>query len=452
VVARHVFDPQWLMTRLQLLLPGNPAPRYCVAFSGGLDSTALLAALAAARPSRKRTRVSDFQLRAVHIDHGLRPDARKWSVHCARVAAALRLPIEVCRIRVRRRAGLSLEAQARDARYAALASTLRKGEILLTAQHLDDQLETVLLQLLRGAGVAGLAAMPALAEFAAGTIARPLLDMPRAALLAWARSQSLQWIEDDSNADTHIDRNFLRLRVVPLLSSRWPAAAATVARAAQHAGEAQALLDELGRRDLECVADGAGLDVQKLRRLEPRRRRNLLRYWIAAQGVTLPDTRRLQEIGGAVLLARRDANPEVRWGKIVLRREQGRIHLLRAGPVRVPAPLLWLPRSRRSLQLPAQQGRLVLEPDPHGGLDLDVLPATLRVAWREGNESAALKKILQQLHVPASERARLPLLFEATGRLVAVADRWLHPALRAGTTSARRARLRWIAPHARSAV
>jgi tRNA(Ile)-lysidine synthase len=454
VVSRHAFDPQWLITRLHDLLPQNAVSRYCVAFSGGLDSTTLLAALASPRPARG-TRPRDFELRAVHVDHGLHPDARKWSAHCARTAAALGVPVTIRRIEVGREAGLSLEAQARDARYAALAATLRAGEILLTAQHLDDQLETVLLQLLRGAGIAGLAAMPSTAAFAAGTIARPLLDRPRATLLAWAQSQRLQWIEDSSNADTRIDRNFLRHEVVPLLSRRWPAAASAVARSALHAGEAQALLDDLGRRDIERVADGLALDVRKLRRLEAPRRRNALRYWIARHGVVPPDTRRLHEICGAVLAARRDANPEVRWGDSVLRREQGRLHLLQAQQVTTPMPLLWLPGRRRSLRLPAQQGRLVLKSDPHGPLDLDALPATLRVAWREGNESAALKKILHELRVPASERALLPLLYDAVhpaGRLLAVADRWLHPELRAGTTTRRRARLRWVAPQGGSAV
>ena len=186
------FGPRWLATRLTALLPHFPQLRLCVAFSGGADSTALLAALAAMRPRPQ-------QLRAVHIDHGLQPNSRAWAAHCRRVARALSVPCAVRRAALTRSKGASLEALAREARYRLLGAALQPGEVLLTAHHQDDQLETVLLQLLRGAGVAGIAAMPESTPFAGGLLLRPLLHVPRRALHAWASVQQLRWVEDDGH-------------------------------------------------------------------------------------------------------------------------------------------------------------------------------------------------------------------------------------------------------------
>ena len=178
------FGPAWLARQLQLLLPGYPKVSLCVAFSGGLDSTALLGACAQLQPA-------PAQLRAVHVNHQLQAQAAAWVRHCRRTAGKLGVPLTVRTVRVARARGTSLEAAARTARYAALATVLREGEVLLTAHHEDDQLETVLLQLLRGAGIAGLAAMPALAPFAAGSLARPLLEVTHAQLAHWLATQPL---------------------------------------------------------------------------------------------------------------------------------------------------------------------------------------------------------------------------------------------------------------------
>lgn len=440
------FDAARLADALARLDPAWASASCCVALSGGVDSAVLLHALQSLAAGGRGA-----ALRAVHVDHGLQPQSPAWAAHCRAFCARLAVPFELLHATLPAAAGASVEALAREARYAALAANLRPGEWLLTAHHRDDQLETVLIQLLRGAGVAGLAAMAPVSSFAQGRIARPLLDCPRAQLLAWARSRSLQWIDDSSNDDTALGRNYLRHRVLPLLRERWPGAAVAVARSARHAGEAQSLLERLARRDAERVADGSALSAQQLRRLDPERRRNLLRHWIARQGAVVPDTRRLQEIAGPMLEARHDANPEVRWGDVVVRREQGRLRIgpgLAAGAVR-PASLLWNPRRRRNLDLGAEWGRLEIVPDPNGALDLAKLPARLSIAWRRGNQSAALKRVLQELHVPASEREVVPLIHDASGgdgRLLAVADLWLHPALRARAGARRRAQLRWQVP------
>ncbi|HEY8508783.1 MAG TPA: tRNA lysidine(34) synthetase TilS, partial [Steroidobacteraceae bacterium] len=253
--ARHApFGPEWLQGKLATLLPDLPRAHLCVALSGGVDSSVLLAALAEGKQTRRN-------LRAIHIEHGLHPDAPRWSAHCSALAKKLGVPLEVHRIRVTHTRGTSLEESARRARYALLESLLRRDEVLLTAHHADDQLETVLLQLLRGAGLPGLAAMADIAPFGPGWLARPLLSRTRAEIETWARAHDLEWVEDETNADERFDRNYLRRRVLPLLRERWPGAAAAVSRSARHAAEAQRLLEALARADVEAASDGPALSV-----------------------------------------------------------------------------------------------------------------------------------------------------------------------------------------------
>ena len=353
------FTPAWLAARLGALVPQFPRVAACVAFSGGADSTALLAALA-------RVRRAGLKVRAVHVDHQLRPDSARWSAHCRRRARQLGIPLEVRRIVVPRPRGASLEAAARVARYAALADALRPHEILLTAHHQDDQLETVLLQLLRGAGVAGLAAMPASVPFARGRLVRPLLGIPGAQLRAWLRARQLDWVEDDSNADERLDRNYLRRRVLPALLARWPAAPATLARSARHLAEAQQLLDALGAADAASAQVGAALAAPVLRRLDPARRRNALRHWITSRGFPAPPARRLEEIAVAVLAARPDTHPFVEWSGVRVRRHAQLLRLedatAGARAPDAPASLSWPWQRQRQLAWPGG-GVLTLRAD-----------------------------------------------------------------------------------------
>lgn len=443
--TRGGFGARWLAERLATLLSQYPHVALCVAFSGGADSTALLAALAASRPRPRH-------LRAVHVDHGLHANAARWAAHCRSVARRLRVPLEVRAVRIEHTRGQSLEAAARAARYAALEAELREGEVLLSAHHQDDQLETVLLQLLRGAGLPGLAAMPELVRFGPGWLARPLLAVPREELVAWLCEQHIEWIEDDTNAEERIDRNYLRRRIVPLLRARWPGGARAVARSARHAAEAQRLLDGLARADLERAACGAALSARALRTLPAERRRNALRYWIASRGAGAPDTRRLEEIAGALLAARPDANPEVRWDGHCVRRQMDRLELAApaARPAALPA-LEWPLRRRRTLHLPDGLGTLELVAATHGPIDRDALPAHVTVRFRTGGERLrlradgprrALKDLLQEARISPAERARVPLLF-AGERLLAVADRWVDASIRATAATRRRVRVGW---------
>jgi tRNA(Ile)-lysidine synthase len=457
------FGPAWLSVQLARLLPAYPGVRLCVAFSGGLDSTALLAACAQLkRPGPK--------LRAVHIDHQLQAGSGQWAAHCRRIARKLGVPLRVRNVTVARTRGTSLEAAAREARYAALASLLQPGEVLLTAHHEDDQLETVLLQLLRGAGVAGLSAMPQVAPFAAGSLARPLLEVTHQELGAWLATQRLAHVEDPSNAQLHLDRNYLRAKVLPQVRARWPAASATVARSARHAAQAQRLLDALAAADLAKGVVGEALSARVLRTLPADRRVNALRFWIAQAGLLAPPTRRLEEIAGALLDARPDSRPQVSWEGAGVRREAQLLWLRAAAPAiakaavavtgeagggaQPTAEVKWHWGRKRTCPLPKELGTLALRADPRGPLDLDALPPVLKVRGRRGGERLrpvrggtrrALKGLLQEARVPVEVRAQLPLVFAAQV-LVAVADLWLDESVQAGADSTRRARLLWQAP------
>jgi tRNA(Ile)-lysidine synthase len=396
----------------------------------------------------------------VHVDHGLHPDSAAWAARSVAVARGLGVACEVLTAQVARGRGDSLEARAREARYRLLAGVMRPGEVLLTAHHEDDQLETVLLMLLRGAGVAGLAAMPELTRFPPGLLVRPLLTRSRAALEAFVRAAALPHVEDPSNLDERLDRNFLRRRVLPAVRERWPAAAATVSRSARHAAEAGRLLESLARSDMDRASHGAALAASALRALPPERRRNALRLWIGANGHPPPPTARLAEISGPLLAARADAQPAVEWAGVRVECHGGLLRLLPArraadrrsgAAARVPAGIRWRWATRPVCPLPGDLGALELKPDTHGPVNLAALPAALTIRWRRGGERLtvapggarrALKSLLQESRLPPAERARLPLVFGGA-RLLAVADLWVDDSVQAGRAARRRGRFLW---------
>ncbi|HXZ60686.1 MAG TPA: tRNA lysidine(34) synthetase TilS [Steroidobacteraceae bacterium] len=449
------FGARWLGRRLKQLLPAFPDLALCVAFSGGADSTALLAALARVRPRPRR-------LRALHVDHGLHPDSAVWGARARELARSLGVPCAVLVAKLARAHGESPEGRARAARYRLLAGALEPGEVLVTAHHEDDQLETVLLQLLRGSGLAGLAAMPEVAPFARGSLVRPLLTRSRAELVAWVRAAGLEYLDDPSNADLRLDRNYLRLRVLPVIRERWPGAAATVARAARHAAEAQGLLESQAQADLRAARHGEALAANALRSLPPERRRNALRFWITSRGYAVPPTARLNEIAGPLLAARADAQPSVEWRGARLERQRGLLTLRASPRVAKPAAeggaaahrvVSWRWRAQPVCALPGEFGQIELRADAHGPVDLAALPATLTIRWRRGGERLAvasgrprrpLKSLLRESQVPPAQRSRLPLIYSGS-KLLAVADLWLDESARAGPRARRRARLVWTA-------
>jgi len=399
----------------------DPAPAaVLVGFSGGLDSSVLLHALAR-QPQYRRA-----GLRALHVHHGLHADADAWAEHCAALCAALAIPLQVLRVQVPRDSGHGLEAAARQARRAAFAQVLGKGEWLALAQHRDDQAETFLLRALRASGPDGLAAMQPLRGFAHGMLWRPLLALPRSELHAYAQRHALRWIEDPSNADPGFDRNFLRLQVLPLLRQRWPHAEAALARSAQLCGEAGALLDAGDQAALEALHEDAAapLSLPQLRALPAPRRARVLRRWVAQAGLPPLPAAGLVAIEHTLLHARADASAQFAWHGATLRGWRDALYAERDPP---PLPADWQAQwdGRAPLALP--DGRcLRLHADTPLAFD-----APLLVRLRQGGErillpgrmhSQALKQVLQERAVPPWQRARLPLLFDAE-RLLAAGDR-----------------------------
>jgi tRNA(Ile)-lysidine synthase len=386
-------------------------------------------------------------LRAVHVNHGLQAAAADFQRFCRRTARSWRVPLQVVNAQVQLSRGESVEEAARTVRYAALADALRPGELLLTAQHADDQLETLLLALLRGSGPAGLAAMPAAAPFAGTQMLRPLLTMDRAQLAAHAAHHALAWADDPSNGQLRFDRNYLRARVLPLLRERWPQAAKSAGRSAGHSAVAAAVLEESAQRDLEFAADGPDVEIAVLNRWSPARRMAVLRLWIAQRGFQMPELRHMQQIL-AMMEARIDAQPELALSQYVVRRHGGRLLLEGRSPARsaVPAATRVHRWSWRRGALHLDDGSLEIVADLHGDLDLDRLPSTLLVQHPAASGGRSLRKLMQELDVPDWQRERLPLIragTKAPGKLLAVADLWLAQGLRSSAASVSRGRIFW---------
>ncbi|RRV15087.1 tRNA lysidine(34) synthetase TilS [Pseudomonas saudiphocaensis] len=403
---------------LEALSQWRQASAWRVAFSGGLDSTVLLHALVKLAERHRLPLIS-----AIHIHHGLQPAADAWPEHCRQFCAKLGVPLQIMQVQVR--PGASLEQAAREARYAAFASSLTDGELLLTAQHRDDQTETLLFRLMRGAGVRGLAAMPESRTLGAGRLLRPLLTVARSELESWALEHQLQWVEDPSNQSIEHSRNFLRHQVMPVLEQRWPQASGNMARAAAHLGEAQSLLDELAGMDLKDAQGSPewpwlplpSLDLSMLRALSPARQRNALRHWLSPL-TRLPDT---DHWAGwqALRDAAEAATPCWRLAGGELHRAGNRLWWL-SGPWLEPVAgeLAW-PDTAAALSLPA-----------NGSVSLEGAgPGAYRVGYRKGGEVMRLpgrgrrdlKRLFNESAVPGFLRSRWPLLY-CEGELIAVAN------------------------------
>ncbi len=391
-----------------------------MALSGGRDSVTLLHLLhGLAGPLH-------FSLSALHVNHGLSPNARLWENFCRALCARLGVPFNARRVRVARDSGSGIEAAARAARYSAFAGV--RADCIVLAHHQDDQAETLLLQLLRGAGVKGLAAM---GEIRHGEYVDTLPATPagapaarRAAAPLLLRPNRLAWIDDESNADARFDRNWLRHRVAPLLRERFPAYVQTVARTAGHLAEAAALLDQLARIDAGTVCPQEQLSIEVLRSLSGARARNLLRWYIAARGAPPPNAQRLEQMLSQLVSARADANPRIVWDRYEMLRYRD-LALARAIPPPLPPDFRRPWNGAATLALPELGGSLHFRSVGGQGIDRAALRAGCEVRLRGGGErlrldagrpSRTLKNLLQESAVAPWDRERLPLLFVG-GRL-----------------------------------
>lgn len=412
------FSPQQLLSTLQAL----PVPEhYWVAFSGGMDSTVLLHAL---------SQVSDqlpAPLLAVHINHGLQVKALEWEKFCRETCARLDIALSNRQLNLRPASGESLEAQAREARYRAIAGHMHVGDMLLTAHHGDDQVETFLLQLLRGAGVSGLASMPLIREWSPGWLARPLLAYSRKELRDWAQQEQLQWQDDPSNERLNIRRNYLRHKVIPLLKEQWPGLINTTGRSARHCAEAAQLMREVGTADLSLVGDVGKpwqLPISGLEVLSPQRQKNLLRYWIRNHGLQVPGHRIIERIPTEVVKAQQAGSPLLSWNSGEIRRYRGRLYLMPPLPP-APADGLCLPwDGSKPLELPQGLGHLKVRDKVQWLADgVNVIFRTEGLKCRPGqsNSTRSFKRLCQDMSIPPWLRSRMPLVYRGD-ELVAIAD------------------------------
>ncbi len=386
-----------------------------IALSGGVDSVVMLSLLAVLAGPMK------FKLSAVHVDHGISDNAVQWYKFCCDLCRSLNIPISVSHLKISKQPGVSLEASARRARYQIFSQV--KADYVVLAQHLNDQAETLMLQLLRGAGVKGLSAMPVIRKQLSDTapkILRPLLAVSRDTIVQYAKQNSLSWVYDESNKNTDFSRNFLRHEVFPLLEKRYPSYKTTFSRSSLHLAEADGLLDELAALDQKNGVIAGKLQAEYLSKLSFPRAKNLFRYILTQQGVTLPSTVKLDDILRQLKLSSNDSKLHIHFGNYEVRCYRGAISIL---PRSILPDQTFLSQwhGEETLVFKQLNGLMTFSYKKNLGINLQKLtenPVSLRL--RVGGERFSpdckrprrkLKSLLQEASVPPWERARLPLLF-----------------------------------------
>lgn len=395
---------------LQHIAPGS---QVCVALSGGVDSVVLLHLFAELRIDFSLT------LTAVHIHHGLSPNADHWAFTCQQLCADLDIPLQTYNLTLDHHSPLGIEAAARQARYAQFAKL--PVDFIALGHHRDDQAETFLLQLLRGAGVKGLAAMPVVRQQCNHpAYFRPLLDQDRSNIIVWANQHQLRWIEDESNCDTRYARNFLRHDILPLLSQRYPAWRTTIARSAQNMAEATLLLDELAQLDAVQGIQAKRINCTYLASLSQARARNLLRYFLSLHQVAMPSQLRLTEMLRQLVLTNASGSLAIEHAEHTLYRYQSYGYLVKR--LALPASnLVWRWQGETQLVLPELDGTLYFEQRQSQvpGLSLFRLN-DVNIRLRQGGETfhpdchrpnRTLKSLLQTVGLPPWQRKRTPLIY-----------------------------------------
>jgi tRNA(Ile)-lysidine synthase len=398
-------------TQLEYLFRERHKGRFVVGYSGGMDSHSLLHALVRCRQKLK----ADIPILGLHVHHGLSRNADAWARHCQSVCDGL--GIELARISVDvQSAGSGPEAAARSARYEAFKEFLDSSDTLLLAHHLDDQVETILYRMFRGSGLKGMGGMPVERPIGRSSLIRPLLSVSRRAIKAYAESEKLTWIDDESNFDLDIDRNYIRHEIVPMIKARWPAYKKTINRFAGLAGADFQLLRELAEQDLDRLHRNIDepIDLVELRRLGGTRQRNAVLHWINNTGLPLPSQIQLVELVQQLNVERTDAIQFISWPGVEIRVFKQNAYLME--PLAEPeSPFIWHADEPRLVGGRLLSARRV----KNGGLIDDKRPFSIR--FRQGGErcqpqgrvgSHPLKKIFQELEVPPWERDRTPLIYK----------------------------------------
>ncbi len=435
-----------------------------IAYSGGVDSQVLLHCLALLKKQKRLT----GKLSVCHVDHGLSVNSLQWQAFAKEQCQKLHLPLKVISVNVQAKVQKSLEALARDARYAALKSEANSGDLIVTGHHSDDQAETYLLALKRGSGLKGLSAMQSEMPLGEQILVRPLLNISRKDIEAYAKEHQLTWIEDESNTDERFDRNFLRHQVLPKLNKRWPSFNKTVARSAEHCFEAQQLLNELAEQDyIACQLSSHQLSISYLHKLSDARLKNLLRYFLAINKVLMPSRSQLTQICQQ-LNADADKSPVVQLANCCLRRYRDELHLtdvfqdISTWQEEVDISIL-LEQELMTISLPDGLGTLNLSfntldeksgtkwqvpiknPSDNQKVTIGFVHQNPKCLPDYRQHSRSLKKILQELDIPTWQRKRSPFLFY-DNELVAVVGHFVCKAFVADNDD-QALLLSWQAPH-----
>ncbi len=429
-------------------LESNPASRYVIAFSGGLDSSVLLHLCT----SLNQVGIIPDPI-AIHINHGLQREAESWDCHCRDVCESFSIPYRSISVNARANPGESPEDAARKARYRAFEGLMTNQDVLLTAHHQDDQAETVLLRLFRGAGVQGLAGIAESTNFGRGRLVRPLLRFNKQSLEEFARSENLRWIEDSSNSDPRFDRNFLRQHIIPVLKNRWPNIDKTISRSAGHCGEAKLLLELRADEFLNRVhrKNRNTLRIDRLKLLDDADKRLVLRQWINRSGYKMPTTILIHRILNETINAMVDRNPRICWADAEINRYRNEMYLFpRQGKFDRSRVIKWsggqnldMPQNFGSLQIIRKAGIGISEKQWNAGVVTVKFRQggeTLRLINRQGNHT--LKKLFQEKSIPPWVRNRIPLIY-INEKLAAVADCWVSKGF-AGESDGNNIRLRWV--------
>jgi tRNA(Ile)-lysidine synthase len=403
----------------------NPEHIY-IGYSGGVDSHVLLH-LCASIPRLKDS------ITAVYVHHGLQAEAESWARHCEKTAESLGVDFILLHVDAHAMQGESPEEAARNARYIALKSLIGVNDVLLVAQHRDDQLETVLLQMFRGSGLRGLSAMAEIMAFGQGVMLRPLLNVSKLAIDNYARVNALNWVDDPSNLNNDYDRNFLRNVVLPILKQRWPACDKTVARSARHCADAQVVIsafaEELFRRVFN-VADKT-LCISQLKSCEITRQQLVIRQWFQALNLKMPAQAFVEHLQSEVLSAREDSDPELSGQGYCVRRYRDKLYCLKQVAPETLQDSIWS-TGQTSIRVSDHQ-TLSCMPSSSGICGGQWQNATIVVKARSGGEKIrlpgrkshhALKKLFQEAGIPPWERESIPLVY-LDGKLAAVGDLWI---------------------------
>ena len=402
------------------------ADRLYLGFSGGVDSHVLLHLCASIASLNAK-------LVAIYVHHGLQVEADFWAEHCQRTCEALGVACQIVRVNAQPIQGQSPEEAARNARYDALKAFVQSNDVLLVAQHREDQLETVLLQLFRGSGLKGLSAMPACIPFGSGTLLRPLLDVSKQAINSYAIANELSWIEDPSNLSSDYDRNFLRNEVLPLLKQRWPAVDKTVSRSAKHCAEAQSLISVQAKAAFldVFVSVDQSLCVRSLQQYQKPLQALILREWFQVLGLKMPSQAVVERIQSELIAARVDSDPLLQGRDYCLRRYRDKLYCLKLGVFKPVIEKQW-PKELDWVACSAHQ-RLGITPSLSGIGVVAWQSATVTVRPRQGGERIrlpyrqgrhALKQLFQEANIPPWQRESMPLVY-LDDQLAAVGDLWI---------------------------